>query len=453
MGRFLDRLESWGVWWLIFLIPTNLSLHLFKQSAHIYGITVDYLIPKLYFSDVVIVGLLSLWLLRHLTKVPRWLIQQKVLSSTTILLGLLVLTLVVSAQNSTHPIGAFWFLAKLAEMTWLGFYLSHHLKLQAIKLPLLLTLLFQSGIGILQWIQKQSLFGYWFLGESSLRTTSHIAKTGITGDIRPLPYGTTPHPNVLAGFIAVGLLVLLVLYAPDRSTLNLKQLRQLKVIKKFLRQKQFWIKLVLWILILIPTITTLVLTQSVSAVVVLVLGVTLYVLGSMHWRNTLAMIAIFLALGIGVSPYVESTSITRRVQLLEISWKMFLSDPMLGVGPNNFTARMTDFGRVISTTRFLQPVHNIYVLWVVEAGLIATILIGLILWQTQNSWLPRVKKVSLTRFIPLIAIAVIGLTDHYPLSLQTGQLLSVLAFVLVFGTQKQINKKQIKTAKRATKKS
>lgn len=445
---YIKTLEKWLLQSLVFFIPTNLALHLYKSQAHVYGITIDYLIPKIYVSDFIVMALLGLWLLRNVKTLPS--VLNTALKHGS-LIALLIATLVVSAYQSQYPVAGYWFLLKLAEMSVLVLYMIHNLKLESIKWPLSLTLLFQALVGIIQWVQKQSLLGYYFLGETTIRNNSYIAKTGVTGEIRPLPYGTTPHPNVVAGFLAVGLLIILLI-------------DQIQKPSKKSESSPTWLKRglggVTRLVFALPILLTLLLTQSVSAVIVLIVGLILLKFKALHWRNGLAIVAIFLATGLAVSPYVESTSVTRRVQLTEISLKMILAEPWLGVGPNNFTARMTDFGRVISTTRFLQPVHNIYLLWVSETGLVSTGLLLLILFKfsktlgfpsatksesTKTNKKSQSKKVShkalhtkltsqktamLHYSVPIIAIAIIGLADHYPLSLQTGQLLSVLCLSL-----------------------
>ena len=77
--------------------------------------------------------------------------------------------------------------------------------------PLIAALIFQSILAIGQWFNQGSLLGYWFLGETTLTYTANIAKTSVWPfeGLRILPYGTTPHPNVLAGWALVSLLILL----------------------------------------------------------------------------------------------------------------------------------------------------------------------------------------------------------------------------------------------------
>lgn len=103
---------------------------------------------------------------------------------------------------------------------------------------------------------------------------------------------------------------------------------------------------------------------------------------------------------------------------------MWQDHPLFGVGLNQFSARLPEYGVVNAYTSFLQPVHNIYLLWLAETGLIGTGLLILIYAnQKKNPLHPSNTSIS----IPLIMVLTIGLFDHYPLTLQTGQLLLVIA--------------------------
>ena len=66
----------------------------------------------------------------------------------------------------------------------------------------------QSLVAIGQFALQKSLFGYWFLGETNLLHFAGIASQTIGGQEFILPSGTTPHPNVLAGVLLIGSVVL-----------------------------------------------------------------------------------------------------------------------------------------------------------------------------------------------------------------------------------------------------
>ena len=74
---------------------------------------------------------------------------------------------------------------------------------------------------------------------------------------------------------------------------------------------------------------------------------------------------------------------------------------------------MDNYGYIPSTTRFLQPVHNIYLLLLSEAGVIGLFMFLWILWRAKKHWV-------------ILIVFFLGLVDHYFLTLQQGQLLLVI---------------------------
>jgi len=454
----ITKLQSTLFAIIIFLIPSNLFLNLTKNNAFVQGILVDYLIPKLYLSDIFIGLLFILWFIdlsiRQLHKphpftksdrststapthqpsaIGHWLLDigyyflppraqrsrpylatlinsPAFLTYTTIFWLMVLLT---TSVVSTNPTSSAWTIIKLIEFTLLILWLKGHLELHRLTKPLAFTMIFQSLIAAIQWIQQRSILGYLFLGETSLRINGHLAKTSIGGQVRVLPYGTTAHPNILAGFLTIGILILII-----STKLNLKSLRH------------HWLLVITFALSLLA----ITLTQSISALIALTIGLILLTLPRLSQRLRTAigiLLPLIPALVIGywllvIKPNPLPDSITRRLQLADISTRMFLHHPILGVGPNNFTTLMSNYGEVSGTTRFLQPVHNIFLLFITETGLLTLILTLALAYALLRSFDKRLN-LSPTLTIPLLAILIIGLFDHYPLSLQSGRLLLSLA--------------------------
>jgi len=93
---------------------------------------------------------------------------------------------------------------------------------------------------------------------------------------------------------------------------------------------------------------------------------------------------------------------------------MFKERPVTGVGLNNFTVVMDQYGYIPATTRFLQPVHNIYLLILAETGLTGLLGFAYLIWKGPF-WRNKAGPYCLLFFL--------GLFDHWPLTLQTGLLL------------------------------
>jgi O-antigen ligase len=396
----------------IFLIPTNLAYHWYIQSAYINGSLVDYLIPKVYLSDLPIVALLVLWLTRLIQSKS---VRKIGINPLTLLLSYLFLT----GLFSSNPVSALWFWLKIVEMTLLFLYLTLHYRqkeLNKIVLPpLLLGLSLQSVVGLYQYVMQSSVFGYIFLGEPTLGNSQALAKDVFSGALKVLPYGTTPHPNILAGYIVVG--VLIILTACKDCTKK----------RWFLSLAYSCIGLSLYVLLL---------TRSQVALISLLIAVSIPTVN--HIRLNLKSIKIIYLVRvsilvccvlIGIAIYhstlsIDINSITRRYRLFTYQASNFINQPIIGVGLNNSILTGVKYGLITTPSPFLQPVHSIYMLWLVETGVIGS---GLLIWIILKRITVLKKRLFTTHALPLIALLFIGSLDHYPLTLQTGQLLLCLS--------------------------
>jgi O-antigen ligase len=170
-------------------------------------------------------------------------------------------------------------------------------------------------------------------------------------------------------------------------------------------------------------LTALFLTFSLSAwLAFLLIGIPAILwdkLASQKPKIALVFIAsglflIVMSLAFNFQFLAPPTSFSRRSQLAEMSLKMTADKPLTGVGLNNFTNVMDNYGQVQATTRFLQPVHNIFLLVLSESGFLGLIGFTYLLFKFR-----KVRPYG----IGLAMILFLGLFDHYPLTLQTGMLL------------------------------
>ncbi len=451
-------LEKLLLFLLIFFLPSNLAYHFDNSSFLVDGITVDYLIPKLFLTDIFILALVIPWLfrasrknLKSLRKALHFVIPAQAKSDlaqagihtdrfrirlfhaftgmTMIPLIFFVWTLFQSIFLAPNHLAALYMWLKLLEMSLLAWYLSHKILknpkvLKLIKVALSLAVLFQSLLAWSQWLLQRNLFPYWILGESQYSaSTAAIDKISWLGALKVPPLGTTPHPNVLGGFLAVSLVILLL------SPKFLKNLSFPKNLKN-LRTLSQWITLLFGF-------SALLLTHSLSAILAFTLGLLLLspkILKNLEYLKW-SLVPLLLATSyLLLAPGIESTSLSRRLKLNQIAIQMITANP-LGVGLNNFTVVMPQYGEIEATYRFLQPVHNIYFLFWSESGLIGIVIV--------LALVSNLRSLSILSVVtPLLMILTIGAVDHYPLTLQTGQLLLAIC-VAFLGVNPQ--RKQLKT--------
>ncbi len=126
---------------------------------------------------------------------------------------------------------------------------------------------------------------------------------------------------------------------------------------------------------------------------------------------------------------LDFESLSRRYQLNLAAIQIWADHPLFGIGLNQFTASLPHYTQIEASTRFLQPVHNIYLLILSETGLIGLVILTAIFWKLFS-----IQRLAFS--IPVIILLIIGLVDHYPLTLQTGQLLAVLSIGLFLSSPK-----------------
>lgn len=416
---------------LVFFLPTNLFFKLQEQTAYHQGIFIDYLIPKVYLTDLITVAIFLTYLISNsnklrlnqknkLAKLKEFFCRQWVEYKTIIILGLLIL---LRQFFTPYPLAATWFFCKILEMLGLLVVLrktsakieKSKLHTQIFQLVLLSSLLFQTILATWQFMYQKPLFGYLPLGESRLNQVNNIAKTvWINGEERILSYGSTAHPNILAG-TAVIFLYLIWMWSNQQQTNWLKKAPKLLAVP--------------------ASIAVIFFTQSVSGLLSLcLLGLSFFVKTKvLATTKKLILIAVFslfifpIATEIFAQKFTSSFSIARRARLLKQASEMFKKNLIFGVGLNQFTVYLPTYLPANQNNLFIQPVHNAVWLVLTETGLLGLVFIILILKR-------GIKNLNSQSLIPILILLPIILNDHYILTNQVG----ILAVILLLAT-KQTN--------------
>ena len=421
-GQRIEQFQVWQLVLVIFLIPSNLFIILSKEQGYVSGLLSDYLLPKLYAVDLALIGLLAIWLWRRkkagIAGLKRWKWQSGWISAAIVLAGGGVLVKSLVAWD--FDLLSLWYPAKLVLAGSLFVYLASappvfkpeknkvNKSAQSYLSALAATVLFQSLVGLYQFFTQKSLLGYWFFGEPNLSNPIGLAKANIVGAEYVLPYGTTAHPNVLAGVVAVYMSLLLLFWGTGKN-------KWLKI----LRQAA-----------LLAGIAVLTVSFSLSAWLVLVLGVMLAArqASGLPWKTSkvvLAAVIVLVVIPLGLiyfAPNSQNPSVYRRAALNEAAMEMFANYPGLGIGLNRFTAELENFYQSPAgeITRFVQPAHHVGLLWLADTGIAG---IGLV--AALAVWLYRRRlhrPVALTALVLSPALAL----DHYLLTQSAGLLTAAL---------------------------
>ena len=365
---------------LLLFFPTNLAIHFSSSQSYVLGVFVGFLEPAIYLSEIIVLFLLLL---------SKW---ERVKNRKFLVLIILFLVSLLPSVfiGSIRSIAFFRFLEItlwLSFAFWIAEKVSWGNKDKIFKF-LGLGVVWVSVLSLLQFIFQRNIFGYWFLGEPLLSPSlPNIASASFFGREVIRSYGTFPHPNVLGGVLSVFLVW-------------------------FLFSK-------LWKFSLFGLVGTLV-SFSRTAFLSLFLGV----LGIFATKS----FGLFL---FNYQNFLNTYSISRRLELLEKAWEIFKSAPLFGVGIGHFTKALSAFGVPSDITLVIQPVHNIFALVASESGVFALIfLLALLIYSFYKT--VKTRRFLLT--ISLLQLVFLGFFDHYLYTLPQGLFLLALVLGLSFSS-------------------
>lgn len=396
----LQRIENGLLFLTLLLLPTQLGKHFWPQFSFVYSLPIDYLSPTLYFWDILVVILNIIILLRnrYINKLALNLLFFFILSQ---LMSLLL-------NNTSLQVG----LVRLEQYLIAGLFgvyiasTSEPVKESVIFWGLTASIIGESFLAIAQFL-KGATVGFWLLGERTFSlSTAGIAKFDFYGREFLRPYATFPHPNVLAAFMLVVVIII-----------NSK--------------KNPWKKIILGSTIL--ACLSVFLTMSRAAIAAgLILTAIVFFKSSKRLIILIAVMVLLPVLYTRFSSLLNFDNLTfiRREELSVIALKMWSSSPVLGVGLNNFIPYGSDL-LLAGPSRFLQPVHNIFLLTLSETGIVG--LTGLIILIGYPIILFfKLKSKFFINPILLVwgVIIFLGMFDHYFLTLPQGYRLLFLAWGL-----------------------
>jgi hypothetical protein len=397
-------------WLLIFFLPFQLGRHFWPKFSLVLGLKIDYLSPTFYLTDLLFLLVLFFWLWEQRKKIKSfnlsWLKKNWWLGAFFLFLCLNVFL----AQNQG---AAFYKLIKITEFSLLAFYVAKNkISLTFLVFPLSLGVMASSLIAWFQFFHQGSLNGlFWWLGERTFNmTTPGIAKAIFNGQLILRPYATFPHPNALAGFLLVGLIL----------TANL-----------FLKKERF-LALVYYFLAIGALLFSF--SRSAWLVGLLAAGWFLFQKKGKQRFWLLLLLALLILIFYSFPYFSTNEAFSQRTQLMKSAWLMLQSFPLSGVGLNNFIVRLPDYWSLTGFTYWLQPVHNLFLLMASETGWPGLLIFLWLLFLTFRRAF-RFKDKDHLLLMALSTIILLGLTDHYWLTLQQNQLLLACLTGLIWSSQ------------------
>lgn len=298
---------------------------------------------------------------------------------------------------------------RLAEAASVGYLV---LKNNALKSWLIIGLIIgalgSSLLAMWQFYAQEIIAHPWFglAAQAPWRSGVAVLETNSGRLLRS--YGPFSHPNILGGYLTVALLFLF----------SFKD-----EVRQFFRHRVAW-----WGAVAILT-SGIFLSFSRSAWLALIVGVVwLAIIKKISYKAVALGVGGFLILIFSLWPFVggrflinnrlEAKSVAARTASNKAALEIIKTHPWFGVGLGQFTRVALDLS-LQDDPRYVEPVHNVFLLVLSEIGLV-----GFLVLLLLGGWF--LKQLAPTQYPLLVAIGIIGLFDHYWWTYNSTRLLLVM---------------------------
>ena len=265
-------------------------------------------------------------------------------------------------------------------------------------IALLISGSFQFFLSLTQMINKHSVQGvFYYFGERLLSLSAPgIAKASLGGVEILRPYGTFSHPNSLAGFF-------LLLYF---FVLTYKKFDRYLALK--------------YLFLFISSILIFISFSKIAIITFLILNTSYFIFNtkfSCKLCKVARMVVLFIVSLIFLQATTDPLTVSKRIELIKNSVEIILRYPIQGVGLGSYLIEQAKFSSNFYLF-FNQPVHNIFLLFLGEMGLVIG---GFLLYQLIRYLISR--HLSKEQWILIFVIVLTGFFDHYWVTLQQNFLL------------------------------
>jgi hypothetical protein len=410
---------------LLLFIPTQLGRHFWFDWSLIWGIRIDYLSPTLYLVDLIWIGL---FLVESLSSYKVFKVKDWFCFKNLLILGFVVVNILMAQSRWI----AFYKWIRIGQLVWFGYYVAKNKELmwKLLKKVIPFWIIMESLLAVGQIAKGGSLNGWWWwLGERNFDfNTIGIAQMSVADLGLVRAYGTFSHPNSLAGF----LLVAIVLWIKTKP-LSLPPAPSLtRGGRKYLSNVCWWG--VMWL-----GVIGLILTGSRTIWVLTLISLVWFLWGNFKKiKNKGKILLLIMGLLFLVYKIIDfnypinsflggwdENGLLKRGQLNLAAVEMIQKSPWFGVGAGNFLVELPSFLKNNQIFWF-QPVHNILLLLVAEVGLLGMFL-G-IWWFIKKILNSDIKK---NDWLILGIIFISGMVDHYWFTLPQNMWLLTLVLGLV----------------------
>lgn len=378
------------VFLFLLFLPTQLGKHFFFDFSYVSGVRIDYLSYVLYTTDILAIILALVFYKSIFTFV----VEKRIY-----ILFFLALAFLNVSLSQTPQIGLYSLLKIIEFVVVFVVFTKNVFTKRLVFSALTIGAGLELVIATLQLYLRSSIQNvFYFLGERSFSiNTVGIAKASVSGIEFLRPYATFSHPNSIAGFYL--LLFFFAFTMTQKRKLILSIFSALIVLVSFSRSALF-VFVVLNVLYLFLQKNTECKTCIVSRVIL--------------FSFLLLLIPYF---------HTDPLSLEKRLYLFKNSFEGFTI--ISGVGLGQYLYAQSSLPNPYPFF-FLQPVHNIFMLFFIQAGVLLSTFVA---WVLYRVILPCLTYIPFA--LCLLVVVLTGLVDHYWLTLQQNWLVVPVVFGLL----------------------
>ena len=420
MNNKLKKITEYLFYIFVFLIPW--------QTRYIYsyltlgGQEFEYGKLSFYLSELFLI----LFIIFSIIYFKKQNVSKEKPSKTTKIVFVFLLVTLITFWGTLDKQFYFYGLLKLMEVIVLYFLITK-IKISSLKIKIvfIISMFIHAILGIYQFF-SQSVLANKYLGIAE-QISNQGGVSVLEGSFGRLlrVYGGFSHPNILGGFLAIAILFLIGIYLNEKK------------------------KTVLFYFTLIILFSALVLTFSRSAFLALILSLFILFIYSIFKKveiKKIISIILILILGSSISfglfndflktrmqaqERLELKSNTERTVLKDQAKELVNNNWFLGVGVSNYISAVHE--KVDSSLEVweYQPVHNVYLLILVELGILGFLsYIYLLLYSLYKAFSSNdLNKVILGLIV--LSIIIINFFDHYFWTYWSGLIITFLIIGLV----------------------
>jgi O-antigen ligase len=395
----MKKILGYLVYLFIFFLPFQTRWII--SDPQINGSVWEYGRLSIYSFDIIFIFILSIFLIFNFKEL-------KIKSIKYVLLGIIFVILnFIVADNKL--INFYWLLRIFQGISLIWMFSKINFDKIRFIWVFITSMGLSASLGIYQFL-SQSAFASKWLGlavHSASVAGQSVIETG--GERWLRAYGTFPHPNILAGFLVISLILSFYLYP---------------------RLKKIYQKNILVILSVISS-TALFFTFSRGAWIAVVI-ISFYYIFLLKKKKILPTVCLilFILLSVIYLPLVktritgterlEVKSNIERVSGYTQSFEVIKKHPLLGVGAGNYTVELQKIYPDQSAWDYM-PVHNIYLLLLAELGIINLLILMFLIYP----FIERIFNSKLS-YIFIFFFFFMFLFDHYWWTLVSGMLIIFL---------------------------